>query len=643
MPKNSIKKTLPRMAILMIILLIFLILPANVIFQIYIRHESQKENSAEVLSQFEQLIARNEGNIEQEKEDFSQKCIQAAEMAAYFVQYHPTVVFNLESMRELAEKLEVDELHFFTKEGELYTGTHPQYYGLTFHSGSQMEYFLPILEDRSLKLCQEITPNTAEGKEMQYAAVWIADGSDIIQIGMEPERVLQEINDNSLDKILSAIPMDMEGYFHVVDANTGEVVASTSENVMGLDLSGEMDHFPSGNEMVWFHSRFNGDRFCVYLKPFENYLLVRCYRSSRLIVDSIKSTAMVFLYIAVVAIVVISMIVWYVNKKLSRNVTSIVNNLKKIKQGNMENLELDTGIYEFDELIFYVNQLLKSIRLNWEKLSGVIEKGRIPIGIYENNAFYKKQFVNARMLELLGISQDRGATEYQLACMVKERLIQAQRNCVNEKEQIYAYDKNGELIYLRIEKDVDEQSETCYVTDVSLWWKEINELREQSSRDSLTGLLNRRGLSDRLNDLFRNPQQIGYGAMVMVDADGLKRINDIYGHHMGDEYLNKIGSLLKEISDRRGVCARLGGDEFVIFLYGLSGTLEVEEIIDRLSLHRGETFLTEKEEVRVTLEFSMGYAFYPMDGQDYHTLMHIADENMYQEKKRRKNSESYLR
>ena len=69
----------------------------------------------------------------------------------------------------------------------------------------------------------------------------------------------------------------------------------------------------------------------------------------------------------------------------------------------------------------------------------------------------------------------------------------------------------------------------------------------------------------------------------------------------------------------------------------------MEEIIDRLSLHRGETFLTEKEEVRVTLEFSMGYAFYPMDGQDYHTLMHIADENMYQEKKRRKNSESYLR
>lgn len=69
MPKNSIKKTLPRMAILMIILLIFLILPANVIFQIYIRHESQKENSAEVLSQFEQLIAGNEGNIEQEKEE----------------------------------------------------------------------------------------------------------------------------------------------------------------------------------------------------------------------------------------------------------------------------------------------------------------------------------------------------------------------------------------------------------------------------------------------------------------------------------------------------------------------------------------------------------------------------------------------
>ena len=87
-----------------------------------------------------------------------------------------------EAARELADKLGVDEIHCFTPEGVIYGGTHPEYYGYTLDSGEQMRYFLPMLEDTSMKLCQNIADNMAEGKPMQYAAClgggWKRDHSD---------------------------------------------------------------------------------------------------------------------------------------------------------------------------------------------------------------------------------------------------------------------------------------------------------------------------------------------------------------------------------------------------------------------------------------------------------------------------------
>ena len=79
-----------------------------------------------IRDRLKQVIETNRANLEQEKQDFSQKCIQSAGMAAYFVEHSPEVKGSLSKTRELAEQLRVDEIHFFTPEGEIYAGTHPK-------------------------------------------------------------------------------------------------------------------------------------------------------------------------------------------------------------------------------------------------------------------------------------------------------------------------------------------------------------------------------------------------------------------------------------------------------------------------------------------------------------------------------------
>lgn len=635
MKKNSsIKKTLPRMTKFMIFILILLILPINIGIQSYMQHKNQRENSKETFGQMKQIIEINARDLKAGKEEFSKQCILSADMVAYFVEHYPSIISNLEKTRELAKKINVDEIHYFTKEGKIYAGSHPEYYNLSFHSGKQMSFFLPMLSDKSLKLCQEITPNTAEQKEMQYAAVWLKDGSGIVQIGMEPRRLLQEIKDKSIENIFNDLPLHMRGYLHIIDRNTSTIVASTAKNLIGLDVKKYMAADKNAGEN-FFHYNWKGKKFCVYTENYKNYILVRTYVSLPLIQYTAISTVLVFLYIVLSAVFIIKLIIWYVDKKLAKNLEFIINDLRKIKEGNLENIVLETGITEYDELIFYINQLQKSIRLNWGKLSNIIDKGHLPIGIFEYNSFYKKTFINDRLFEILGIEDFENIPDEELTNIIKEKIILIKACPANEKEKIYKYNKNRRVVYLRMEKAVDEESVTYYITDVSTWWEEIYSLKEKSSQDILTGLFNRRGFNDMLGEIFSAPEKINYGVMIMVDADGLKKINDIYGHHAGDKYLCRISEIIKNSLGENSVCARLGGDEFAAFVYSCNSLEEIHDLISVLKSKRGEIFINTKTEIK-TVEFSIGYAVYPMDGTNYHLLMNFADENMYQEKRNRK-------
>ena len=175
--------------------------------------------------------------------------------------------------------------------------------------------------------------------------------------------------------------------------------------------------------------------------------------------------------------------------------------------------------------------------------------------------------MNNRILKILGIS-DADENNDALSNRIRKKLEEAENHPVDAGKSLYEYDRNGETVFARIEKFTDEQSTTWCVTDVFQWWNEINRLREQSSRDSLTLLYNRRGFTERLEALFADPGAIGSGVMIMLDADGLKGINDMYGHHMGDVYLRQIGRQIEFSGEKRFIRAKMGGDEFSAFLFG---------------------------------------------------------------------------
>ena len=153
--------------------------------------------------------------------------------------------------------------------------------------------------------------------------------------------------------------------------------------------------------------------------------------------------------------------------------------------------------------------------------------------------------------------------------------------------------------------------------------------------DFLTGLLNRRSIHKRLTEMFATPEKMKHGAIIMIDADNLKKVNDTFGHGKGDDYLKKIGSVISSFGKEKNLSARLDGDEFITILYGYNSDEEAQADIDEFMKLQGENNTFLDNDVDYLVGFSAGYIL--IYGQkDFHALLDKADKMMYENKRMRK-------
>jgi diguanylate cyclase (GGDEF)-like protein len=163
------------------------------------------------------------------------------------------------------------------------------------------------------------------------------------------------------------------------------------------------------------------------------------------------------------------------------------------------------------------------------------------------------------------------------------------------------------------------------------------QLRQLASHDALTGLPNRLLLEDRINrSIAQASRQAHEFALLVVDLDRFKLINDSLGHQAGDDLLRDVAQRLKSTVRTIDTTARLGGDEFVILLEGPVSPAEAQEVGRRVIEALANPLLLQGIDVHVTP--SIGVAFYPKDGASVDLLIAHADAAMYSAKERGRNN-----
>lgn len=180
--------------------------------------------------------------------------------------------------------------------------------------------------------------------------------------------------------------------------------------------------------------------------------------------------------------------------------------------------------------------------------------------------------------------------------------------------------------WFRVVGDPVGEDFSVTLVDITQRKRSEDQMLADAMRDPLTGTLNRRGFEKAARDAIRNYET---GAVVYLDLNQFKSVNDRFGHHAGDALLKAFGHRLEYCLRPDDLLGRLGGDEFAIVLPGVSVDA-AKQVAGRLMDSASEAYIIQGEEIRCTA--SVGIALMPLHGEELWHLISVADHAMYKAK-----------
>lgn len=181
-----------------------------------------------------------------------------------------------------------------------------------------------------------------------------------------------------------------------------------------------------------------------------------------------------------------------------------------------------------------------------------------------------------------------------------------------------------------------------FISDVTQRVKNEQQIQFIAQHDQLTNLPNRLLLEDRLNQGIalaeRHQERL---AVLFIDLDKFKPVNDLYGHETGDWLLQQVAERLRQCIRGSDTAARWGGDEFIILLPGLNTELQILAICEKILTNIEKPLLT-KSGIKLAISCSIGVAVYPDHGLSAAELLHVSDKSMYQAKRNGNNKINFL-
>ena len=199
----------------------------------YVNEKNAQTTSNVLLDRVIAVIDKNESSEKQFVKSLKDDYIVRAKAISYIVDAKPEVEYDIDELQKIASLMSVDEIHLIDDTGTIYSGSIPKYFGYSFDSGEQMAFFKQMLKNYDLTLCQDVTPNTAEAKEMMYAITWNESKTHMVQVGITPKRLLKELKQNQISNVVADMPVYKGMEIYVVNSKTKVIEGATNQSKVG--------------------------------------------------------------------------------------------------------------------------------------------------------------------------------------------------------------------------------------------------------------------------------------------------------------------------------------------------------------------------------------------------------------------------
>ncbi len=278
----------------------------------------------------------------------------------------------------------------------------------------------------------------------------------------------------------------------------------------------------------------------------------------------------------------------------------------------------------------------------------------VPLGLYRSTLEGDIIDANPALVEMLGYPDRESLLAINATDLYADPAARSAQQAILDREGVvFQYElqlrrRDGRAIW--VEDNViavrDAEGRILYnegsIQDVTRRRADEETIRQLAYHDQLTGLPNRRLFNDRLDLAIARSRRARLGlAVMLLDLDHFKGINDTLGHSVGDKLLLAVSARLATRLRESDTICRMGGDEFLVLVEGLARPEEVETVAKTIIQQVRLPFLVDGHTLDVTT--SIGIAVYPADGEDRDTLVRHADIAMYAAKKAgRDNHQRYV-
>ncbi|MCU7931744.1 MAG: EAL domain-containing protein [Candidatus Thiodiazotropha sp. (ex Codakia rugifera)] len=340
--------------------------------------------------------------------------------------------------------------------------------------------------------------------------------------------------------------------------------------------------------------------------------------------------------------------------KLGQQLAQLRHTADRLAEGELSARAPTDAIGEISILASTLNGMATSLDENTRdlrRLARLVEDTNDAIAIFNKDS--KITFVNAAMKKV--INQDdnyfKGMALYTFFSHLKigrrkQHLISTEFSNINQHDwstDITITTNAHELIHftMRIEKfdihEIESGGFFVILSDITRRKQLEHDLETLAYIDKLTKLPNRRYFMDRLTEAVEESEAFGTGlAVLFLDLDNFKIINDSLGHEVGDTVLSEVGWRIQEALRSDDIVCRLGGDEFTAIIKGVNSKKAISHVADAILKRFQLPFFCNDRELRITT--SIGVVVYPNDGFNTKELIKNADTAMYAAKKGGKNA-----
>lgn len=623
----TLKQLINRYLYTISLILVFFSLMVVSLIQIRIARDRAYMEANRSLSQIEQIMSENQRELAIIEDEYRKTCLLNARIVSRLTEADPELIYNLDELRTVASQLEIDEIHFFDQTGRIYAGTNPEYYNYTFDSGEQIRFFSPLLTDKSLELIQEITPNTASDKLMQYSAIWSETQEYIIQIGMEPINIQKTTAKNELSYIFSLFRVNPNINYFAIDSDTGKIIGASQEESVNLDCSKigfSFADIKNGEEEIY--ANINGkESYCIFRKIGSTYVayvihLRYLYQEIPVII------CILFACMMIIALVLATSFNEYMKTNIVNKIHKINDLLTSITNGDLNQIVDVRNVYELSELSTHINTMVQSLFNSNSKLTYILSRTNFYLGTYEYGNNRKNVQFSEYIPKLFSWDEETLKKLSANPDSFKKYIDDIRTTDVTYEENVYEVGDK----YIKIDEILENDYILGVVMDVTDSIKKRKELVREIHLDTLTGLYNHKGIEIKLDALFSAPETLKFYAIIVIRADGLTKINNFYGPDNGDLYLKKIANIITDFGIKNSVAARQWGGEFILFLYGYDNEIELSKAINLLTYIQNHTIMHLNNNIDVPLDISFGYCISnSSDQNDYHALLKEVNDKIY--------------